>query len=157
MRATEDPKVFSRHEHGLGDEAFKASHRLVPPYKLSHSALWENTFYNRCHSSLRVSTEHTIGVVKNRFQGLRDVQIWIKDKTSYIRACEYTFTCYVIHNILVEEEYRCTERDMLTNRGGLENLGDGNNHSSDGDDLSPSGEQFRELVNNEVLEFHSSC
>lgn len=44
-------------------------------------------------------------------------------------------------------------RDIFTNRGGSQDVGEGNNHSSEGDDPLASGDQFWELVKNEVLVF----
>lgn len=68
IRATEDPIMFCIHDNSLRYASFMQSHRFVPPYKLPLYAFAEHKFHSCCHFSLPKSSNHTIGLEKNRIQ-----------------------------------------------------------------------------------------
>lgn len=150
----DDPRFFSNREHGLGDAAFKATRRLVPTYKKPAADLPENTFYNYKHSSLRMTAEHTIGLVKNRFQGLREIRIKVGNKRTLTRAITFITSAYVIHNILLRNNDAWT----LDDAGGPENCSNSVGEGSNGEDSAladdEDGDLLRESVKEEVLSYH---
>lgn len=143
---------FTNKEHGLGDAAFKATIRVVPTYKKPLADLPENTTYNFHHSSLRISAEHTIGMVKNRFQGLKQVRLFIKDAASYHKTVQYICAAYVLHNMILEE------RDLWHGHEDDEDDNDtGVGEKCGGDDTvlqdDYDGNELREEVKQQVLSF----
>jgi len=57
--------------------------------------------YNYEHSKARIVSEHTIGLIKARFGGLREVRMQFRQKKDMIK-----FICagYVLHNTLMDSE-----------------------------------------------------
>lgn len=150
-RNMDSAAFFTGKQHGLGDAAFRCTRRVVPTYKSPHTNLPENVAYNYRHSSIRIKSEHTIGVVKERFQGLKEVRINIKDIPSYEHARNYLCSAYVLHNILL------TEGDELYTPvgGSAVTCGTSSDHTSVEleEDLDQEGKAFREEVKQQVLQF----
>lgn len=93
---------FTGSQYGLGDAAFGPSHRVIPTYKAPQTDYPENVEYNNIHGSLRVRVEHVNGMVKCRFQGLRELRFRLNDKKDAVRLNLFVLSGYVLHNILVD-------------------------------------------------------
>eukprot|EP00180_Rhodochaete_pulchella_P002428 Plantae.Rhodophyta-Rhodochaete_pulchella.ctg3716.p1 GENE.Plantae.Rhodophyta-Rhodochaete_pulchella.ctg3716~~Plantae.Rhodophyta-Rhodochaete_pulchella.ctg3716.p1 ORF type:complete len:118 (-),score=17.05 Plantae.Rhodophyta-Rhodochaete_pulchella.ctg3716:111-464(-) len=74
MRPEYDSLHFDGSQFGLGDAAVKPSLRMITPYKKPLSNETENSDFNSRLSSLRISSEHTIGILKGRFQSLKELR-----------------------------------------------------------------------------------
>jgi hypothetical protein len=87
----------------LGDSAYSNSNSIVTPFRrrICTRPVKEGVF-NRQLSSLRVSVEHAIGILKNRFQSLRGLRIRVDKKNGHRRACEWISACCVLYNIIYE-------------------------------------------------------
>ena len=86
--ADSDEFFFTGNQHKLGDSAFGIHSKVVPNYKKPHADLPENQFYNLQQSKPRLVSEHTIGIVKERFLGLREIRINLNKKKGYEASCE---------------------------------------------------------------------
>ena len=58
--------------------------------------------FNTIISRPRVSSEHTIGILKARFCSLREIRLKItEDPESFKKVLNYVRVCIIIHNLLV--------------------------------------------------------
>ncbi len=60
--------------------------RLVPSFKRPQADLPENRVYNHQNASLRFRSEHTIGLVKERFQGLKEIRLRLRRPADVARV-----------------------------------------------------------------------
>ena len=106
-----DREFFSSHEHGLGDSAFAAYRRVVPPIKMPAAAASGNHAFNNALSTLRIIVEHCIGLLKGRFQSLKELRIRVLKKEDLVKCCEHIISCIVLHNMLIRNgsDGRCFE------------------------------------------------
>ena len=75
---------FNAHEYILADSAYPSTLNTVTPFKRTSSPLTSNQkLYNKRLSSLRISVEHTIGILKGRFSSLKEVRFVLSTRSSY--------------------------------------------------------------------------
>jgi hypothetical protein len=100
-------RFFSPGEYLLGDSAFSNRIYLVPAFKkLGNQAELrkEQSRFNKCHSGVRLKSEHTIGIWKGRFPWLRTIPIRVTNRRStrrlirYVRATAILRNCFSQHN-----------------------------------------------------------
>lgn len=85
----------------IGDSAYPISRHLVVPFKRRGGSLsQEKKIFNKHISKHRVAVEHTIGILKGRFQSLTCLKVKIT-KEGHKFACKWTEACSVLHNILM--------------------------------------------------------
>ncbi|CAJ1077780.1 putative nuclease HARBI1 [Xyrichtys novacula] len=75
----------------LGDSGYPCQARLLTPYPDPEPGPQQN--FNRAHCSTRARVETTIGLLKARFQCLRQLRVTPE------RACDIITACVVLHNI----------------------------------------------------------
>ena len=98
-------RYFSNAEILLGDSAYTPRKNMVSVYKKGYgeprlSANKEQ--FNTIISRPRVSSEHTIGILKARFCFLREIRLKItEDPESFKRVLKYVRVCIIIHNLLM--------------------------------------------------------
>lgn len=98
-------RYFSNAEILLGDSAYTPRKNMVSVYKKGYgeprlSANKEQ--FNTVISRPRVSSEHTIGILKARFCFLREIRLKItEDPESFRRVLKYVRVCIIIHNLLM--------------------------------------------------------
>lgn len=68
-----DSTYFEGEQHGIGDSAFPATRNVVPSYKKPHTEHIENVEFNRLLRALKVKVEHVNGMVKSRFEVVREI------------------------------------------------------------------------------------
>jgi len=145
---------YSGNQHGLGDAAFGVHKRLIPNYKKPHADLPDNKVYNYRHSKLRIVAEHTIGHIKERFQGVKEVRMKLKRKSDMEKVVKFISSAYILHNMLLGMSDEWSEGES----GGSGVQG---NHAHDSEQTSDevgfgyeeSALQFRETVKQQVLDF----
>jgi hypothetical protein len=101
--------------------------------------------FNQALSALRVTNEHTIGILKNRFPILKKMPIRITEEVeSMERAVDFIEACCVLHNILLDlsenendmEWYNNHEQPVQANVNNEPvNINNNDNEMNDGDDL----------------------
>jgi len=99
-------EFFSEFEYILGDSAFENLWFIVSSYrKPSGGELpFEEENFNDAMTSLRVISEHCIGILKGRFPFLRQIRTVIKDDNnkSLKRICKFVEGAVILHNLLVK-------------------------------------------------------
>lgn len=95
-------KYFDEGEYLLGEKGYPLCEHIITPYKAPASDLAGNKSFNFHLSSTRVRVEHTIGILKCRFQSLRGLRILIRNKKDHARAVFWFQACVVLHNLLVD-------------------------------------------------------
>lgn len=97
---------FQCNEYLLGDSAFQASSIMVPAFKKPPKAELhpDNTYFNSELAEVRIRSEHCIGLLKMRFQYLREVRVVLGKKRRHMRRLIRYVTCAcIIHNLLIAE------------------------------------------------------
>lgn len=82
------------------DSGYAPSKTVVSAYKPPNTGFEENSDFSTFLAEARVAHEHTIGMLKGRFQSLRGLRIHIRDKATHARAVLGFLACCVLHNIL---------------------------------------------------------
>ena len=96
---------FSQGEYLVGDCAYSACNVMVQTFKklpgISNLCA-RKEFFNTKLGSLRVKSEHCIGILKNRFPMLRRTNASIKDQADVMKVMETFGSCAVLHNLLLQ-------------------------------------------------------
>lgn len=97
-------KFFSPGEFLVGDSAYALTETVIVPFRRTNAGLTQTQkAFNRHISSQRVAVEHTIGILKGRFQSLKELRVIISKDAGHKRACEWIQACAVLHNFLLEQ------------------------------------------------------
>ncbi|OXA48398.1 putative nuclease HARBI1 [Folsomia candida] len=103
---------FSPGEYIIGDSAYPKSETVVVPYKRRQGQLTQTQrAFKKYISSHRIAVEHTIGLLKGRFQSLKQIRIQI-DRNGHVKCCRWIKACVVLHNILMHRD-PWTENDEM--------------------------------------------
>ncbi|EEY65939.1 uncharacterized protein PITG_03470 [Phytophthora infestans T30-4] len=112
---------FEHNEYLLGDSAFQASRTMIPAYKKPPKADMHpsNSYFNNQLAKARIKSEHCIGLLKMRFQYLREVRVELGKKRKHMRRLiRYVKCACIIHNLLVAqpvpEEWRAELDSYIT-------------------------------------------
>ena len=103
--AAESTKFFANTEYLLADCAYPVSEITIPTYKKPAADLLENKRFNERHSQARITAEHTIGMLKGRFQSLKSLRMMIRNKNDHALAVYWIRACCVLHNLLQTDDY----------------------------------------------------
>ncbi|POW21953.1 hypothetical protein PSHT_01798 [Puccinia striiformis] len=140
---------FSPGKYLLANSAYTATDTIIPAFRRSpgRSLPPEKQQFNYKLSHNRVIVEHTIGMLKNRFQSLKSLTIEILGKKSATRLNIWIQTCVVLHNYLLD---LCDIKwDVLNETV--------DNFDPDEDDEEDSGVISREDVARRDLLFRRFC
>lgn len=96
---------FGTKEYLLGDSAFQESDNMVPAFKKPRGAafLRSREFFNTQLAKPRVRSEHTIGILKGRFQYLKRIRVLISKKRDMIKIVDYVNCASILHNWLIHD------------------------------------------------------
>lgn len=95
-------EFFSAGEYLIADSAYAVSKYCIPAFKAPLADLPENTEFNFYLACSRVRNEHCIGVLKQRWQSLKELRHQIKDDSNMENLCSWVISCCVLHNIMAE-------------------------------------------------------
>lgn len=98
-------EYFGDHFYLVGDSAFENSNTVVASFKkpAGHRIPEEQERFNTHMGKLRVTSEHTIGLLKGRFPFLRSIPMTIKDnKNSVRRILRVIECCVILHNLMID-------------------------------------------------------
>ena len=98
-------KYFGRFYYLVADSAFSNTSSVVSSFRKPAGAnlTEEQEKFNTILGSLRVRSEHTIGILKARFPWLQSIPMIITDKVNSVRAILRVIDCCVIlHNLLLD-------------------------------------------------------
>jgi len=92
---------FSPNEYILGDAAYPNLTTVITPFRKRQGSVHVRyRTFNKQLSSLRVLVEHTIGLLKGRFQSLQGLRINVSKTGGHEKVCRWIQACAVLHNIL---------------------------------------------------------
>jgi hypothetical protein len=94
---------FRETEYIIGDSAYGTQNFMVSTYKKPVGAPIhpDHEVFNTKLSKPRVTSEHTIGILKGRFPFLRSIRMRLTGKKSFKKILRYISVCVVLHNFLV--------------------------------------------------------
>jgi hypothetical protein len=98
------PQVFAKHEYIIGDSAYTPRSWVVSAYKKPIGCQMErdNEVFNSIIAKPRVSSEHTIGMLKCRFPFLRSIWLKLKAGKKHLKIIiGHIQVCIVLHNLLI--------------------------------------------------------
>lgn len=88
------------------DSAYPSTTWCVPPFKRPSGGQLdrEQKRFNYRLSSIRIRAEHTMGLLKGRFQSLRELRIQVRDKEKHEWAVTWIRCCIILHNMIISIE-----------------------------------------------------
>jgi DDE superfamily endonuclease len=95
---------FAGREYCIGDSAFENAWFMVSAFKKPRGEVIPEAhekFYKKL-ASLRIISEHCIGILKGRFPWLRSIRLKVKEKKSLRKILHLFEATVVVHNILIE-------------------------------------------------------
>ncbi len=94
---------FQHMEYIIGDSAYGPQNFMVSTFKKPVGAPMQpdNEAFNTKLAEPRVTSEHTIGILKGRFPFLRSIRMRLTGKRSFKKILCYISACVVLHNFLV--------------------------------------------------------
>lgn len=107
---------------------------------------------------VRIHIEHTIGILKMRFQSLRELPIRLKDKNSAKHAVDWIKACIIMHNMItacrLDDIYNEEELTTILQEQQQQNTtrygGSFNSATDPEEDLTP-GKARRKQIFNQVM------
>jgi DDE superfamily endonuclease len=100
-------EYFTERQYLLGDSAFENSNHMVSSYKCPKGMELgqREELFNTALAKPRISSEHTIGMLKGRFPWLRSIRMQItEDKRSLAKILKYIDVCIILHTLLVKQK-----------------------------------------------------
>lgn len=119
---------FSRDEYLLADSGYKLTPAIITPFRKSATRDRRVRDFNLHLAQARINVEHTIGMLKGRFQSLRGLRISIRTAEDHQRCVHWVLACVFLHNLLLEDYYN----PRWTSKRDIED-DDDSDSSSDGD------------------------
>jgi hypothetical protein len=101
-----DPQRFlAQNQYLLGDSAFQASAIMIPAFKKPPKGELDGnkTYFNKQLARPRVKTEHSIGLIKARFQYFKSIRVVLKTKVNMRKITRLFMCACIIHNLLIAE------------------------------------------------------
>jgi hypothetical protein len=101
---TECDSYFKPYQYVFGDSAFTPTRHFVPAFKkLPNCELpFNQEGFNKALAHARIIVEHTIGMLKGRFQSLKCLQKALLDNgESLLKIISFIEACVILHNICV--------------------------------------------------------
>jgi len=97
-------RYFSNKEYLLGDSAFSASMLMVPAFKkgLNAALSKERKYFNTKLAKVRIKSEHCIGLVKARFQCVRELRWVISSKRDLAVLLQMIMCACILQNLLID-------------------------------------------------------
>ena len=99
-------EYFNKNEHLLGDSAYSNSRIMVQSFKKlkgNASLCEEKDFFNHKLASVRIHSEHCIGILKSRFPCMKSINVWIRQGNPEVKfLVDLVGACSVLHNILLQ-------------------------------------------------------
>jgi hypothetical protein len=103
--ANQPAEHFGQSFYLIGDSAFQNSPTMVASFRAAqgHALEPDKEKFNTILGKLRVTSEHTIGILKARFPILRSIPMKITDsRKSLIRILRVIDCCVILHNLLID-------------------------------------------------------
>ena len=102
----ENKSMFAENEFIIGDSAFTARSFIVPSFKKPTEAPIPREFElcNQHLAKARITSEHTIGMLKNKWPFLRSIRLRLrKNNYDMLVIIRYIAVAITLHNFLIDE------------------------------------------------------
>ncbi|KZT64952.1 hypothetical protein DAEQUDRAFT_658196, partial [Daedalea quercina L-15889] len=88
------------------DSAYTLAPWLITPFKAPRGGRLtrEQRQFNYYLSKIRVAVEHAFGLLKARWQSLRELRIHITDEVKLAYATMWIRCCLILHNLVIRSE-----------------------------------------------------
>lgn len=101
MDLFKNPKTyFDPCQYLIADAAYAVSQYCIPPFKAPASDDPENVAFNYYLACSCVRNEHCIGVLKGRWQSLKELRHHLQNDSNMKHLCYWVISCCVLHNIM---------------------------------------------------------
>jgi hypothetical protein len=137
-------EFFGSDQYILGDSAYPLSTRLLTPYKGPAANIPSNIKFNEYFSRARVVVEHTMGLLKSRFESLRGLRVRLRKKEDLKSANDWVVAVLALHNFLLQ--INDSWDDQL--------LEDSEEQMAFGGSNEASGSEFRRRIQSYVISFY---
>lgn len=104
--------MLNQGEWCWGDAGYPMQDWLVILYKKPDKQLCENQQFNYHLSSMCIGSEHTIGLLKEHFQSLKELRIHIKNAQDLQYANLWIHCCIVLHAFCYGYEHNLWDEDF---------------------------------------------
>ena len=148
---------FRKNEHLLGDSAYSNSRIMVQSFKKTKGTTnltYEKEFFNTKLASVRIKSEHCIGILKSRFPCLKTINVCICHGNPEVKfIVDLVGACSVLHNILLEcnDQIPQTWYDKIAKEISW-NI-NGSNHSSD-NEIDDDSYEYDDDIEMDMREEH---
>jgi len=97
---------FTLRQFLLADAAYPLSQFSITPFKAPRNGVLsrDKKKFNRHLSSLRITIEPTIGILKERFASLQGLPHRIHDDRDKISVLKLNGSCVILHNLLRDQD-----------------------------------------------------
>ncbi|ETI30452.1 hypothetical protein F443_22426 [Phytophthora nicotianae P1569] len=104
---------FNNQEYLLGDSAYTPSAVMVPAFKRPPNEVMPSLqeWFNSHLAQARIKAEHTIGMLKGRFQWLKRIRTLISKKEDMKRLIRSVDALAVIHNLVIGDDPPIVEEE----------------------------------------------
>lgn len=95
---------FDAEQYVLGDSAYTPHRHIVPAFKkLPHRGLPQvQQKFNARLARARIKAEHTIGVLKSRFQSLKAMRYLLDSEEKMAEIIDLQVVCVILHNLCID-------------------------------------------------------
>ncbi|KAI3998489.1 hypothetical protein K525DRAFT_176421, partial [Schizophyllum commune Loenen D] len=99
-------KIFAPGEWLWADSAYPPTTFTVAPYKkpVNGDLTPDQRTFNYWISKIRIRIEHTMGMLKGRWQSLRELRIQMTDQRRHLFAILWIRVCIILHNLILRKE-----------------------------------------------------
>jgi hypothetical protein len=111
-------RAFSSDEYLIADSGYTASETVVPAYKTTDfddpsdpQEPNDITHFNYFLAQVRVVVEHTIGILKGWFTGLKEMRVDIHKKEDIQKFIKQAVACVVLHNMCMMKQDGWSDTD----------------------------------------------
>ncbi|XP_067625245.1 uncharacterized protein [Eurosta solidaginis] len=102
---TEASSLFTGAQWLAGDSAYKLTSTVITPSRSTSTEMTshQRNGFNRQFSQYRIRIEHCYGILKERFNSLKELRVAIRNDESVKFACRWILVCAILHNIVIQK------------------------------------------------------
>lgn len=98
-------RYFTAPEYISADSAYACTETVIPVYKKPKGTMLtkDEDNFNYMVSIARVLTEHCYGILKGKWQSLRDLRFVLNDISDNERVNDWIDACLILHNLTLDD------------------------------------------------------
>ncbi|XP_067622211.1 putative nuclease HARBI1 isoform X2 [Eurosta solidaginis] len=104
---TQASSLFTGAQWLAGDIAYKLTSTVITPFRSTSTEITshQRNAFNRQFSQYRIRIEHCYGILKERFNSLKELRVTIRNVELVKFACRWILVCAILHNIVIQQKY----------------------------------------------------